>query len=280
MVLKKVRRRLGDVMIAVGLALCALAITITLSAPANAQNANTESQRGQGAGEKDPWLGGNWQLGAIGKVESNPYRGADSTDLNGLPLIAYDAERMHIGTDEVDIKVWKNDFASVSFIGGLRGAPFDPDDSSYLNGMEDPDMGYDIGMGFATRLWRGELVGKYLTDVTDTHDGHEVDFSYSVPVQWGHARFKWGAGVTWQSENLVDYGAGVARNEVRADRAYYAPDATFLPHLDLSVAYPLTENLNIIGTGGVVYLSDEYTDSPIIDDDYVLSAGLGLVYTF
>ncbi len=278
-----VLRRSGDIMLLTGLGLCTMAIILMIAAPVHAQQGRREILREQvnpNADSEDPWLGGDWQFGAFGQIESNPYRGADSTDLGGLPLLAYDAERMHIGIDGIDIKAWQNDFASLSVIGGFRDGPFESGDSNYLRGMKDTDMGYDVGIGFSTRLWRGELIGNYLTDVADTHNGHEVDVSYFVPLQLGDVNFEWGAGVTWQSENLVDYGTGVSRAEVRSDRAYYAPDATFLPHLDVTVAYPLTESLNIIGTGGFIYLSDEYTDSPIIDDDYVLSAGLGLVYTF
>jgi len=272
-----------NVLAVAGISLCALTTLIASFNNAHAQQGKREILREQvnpKTETEDPWLGGNWQVGAYGMVESNPYRGADSVDLSGFPIIAYDAERMHIGIDGIDIKAWKNDLASVSLIGALRGAPFDSGDSNYLAGMKDPDMGFDVGIGFATRLWRGELVGNYLTDVADTHNGHEVDMSYFLPVQWGPVEFKWGAGVTWQSKKLVDYAAGVARNEVRGDRVFYAPDAAFLPHLDLSVAYPLTDNLMVIGTGGLMYLPDAYTDSSIIEDDYQLSVGLGIAYTF
>jgi outer membrane scaffolding protein for murein synthesis (MipA/OmpV family) len=46
------------------------------------------------------------------------------------------------------------------------------------------------------------------------------------------------------------------------------------------VTYPITESIVLLGTGGVELLPDSYTDSPLIDDDYVYSIGLGLVYNF
>ena len=227
-----------------------------------------------------PWLGGNWQIGALGRVSSNPYRGADSADLTVLPALAYDAERLHIGLDGIDAKVWKNEFASVSILGNVRMEPFDPDDSRYLTGLEDHDMAFEAGIGGSLRVWRGELQASYLTDLNNAYGGHEVDVSYYLPTEYENFSFNFGAGVTWQSEDLADYNVGVRRNEVRSDRAFYAPDAAFIPHLDFSVTYPVTERFAVVGTSGVNFLPDEYTDSPIIEDDYVLSAGLILVYNF
>lgn len=227
-----------------------------------------------------PWLGGNWQIGALGRVSSNPYRGADSADLTVLPALAYDAERLHIGLDGIDAKVWKNEFASVSILGNVRMEPFDPDDSRYLTGLEDRDMAFEAGIGGSLRVWRGELQASYLTDLNNAYGGHEVDVSYYLPTEYENFSFNFGVGVTWQSEDLADYNVGVRRNEVRSDRAFYAPDAAFIPHLDFSVTYPVTERFAVVGTSGVNFLPDEYTDSPIIEDDYVLSAGLILVYNF
>ncbi|MBX2829689.1 MAG: MipA/OmpV family protein [Rhodospirillales bacterium] len=275
-------------MLVAGLGICSLALmTVLSSGSAYAQSANTgqrELIRDQINPKTEdalkPWLGGDWQIGALGGISSNPYRGADSTDLIALPMLAYDAERLHIGIDGIDAKVWTNDFASVSLIGNLRMEPFDSGDSTYLNGLKDRDMAYELGVGGSLRLWRGELKASYLTDVNDAYGGHEVDVGYYVPMDWGKANFNFGGGVTWQSEDLTDHNVGVRRNEVRSDRAFYAPDAAFIPHLDLSIIYPLTESFAIVGTSGVEFLPDEYSDSPLIDEDYVLSVGLAVVYTF
>ncbi|MBX2833325.1 MAG: MipA/OmpV family protein [Rhodospirillales bacterium] len=42
----------------------------------------------------------------------------------------------------------------------------------------------------------------------------------------------------------------------------------------------MTDNVMVVGTGGLMYLSDAYTDSSIIDDDYQLSVILGLLTPF
>jgi outer membrane scaffolding protein for murein synthesis (MipA/OmpV family) len=262
-------------------------VSLAFSAQAYAQPATSgqkdaigNQSNPQAENTVDPWFGGNFQIGAFGRVSSNPYRGADSADLNALPVLAYDAERLHIGFDGIDAKVLKNDFATVSILGALRMEPFDPDDSGYLNGLEERDMAFEAGVGGSLRMWRGEFRAKYLTDVNDAYGGHELDVGYYLPTKYERFRFNFGGGVTWQSEELVDYNVGVRRNEVRSDRGFYAPDAAFIPHIDFSVTYPVTEQFVVVGTSGVRFLPDEYTDSPIIEDDYVLSAGLVLVYSF
>ncbi|WP_258548755.1 MULTISPECIES: MipA/OmpV family protein [Thalassospira] len=279
-----VLHRAGNSMLFAGVTLCLTALLILFMSPAQAQQAKKETLRDQvnpKTGDAlDPWFGGNWQVGAFGGVSNNPYRGTDDVELGLLPIVAYDSERMHIGVDGIDIKFFKNDVFSASVIGALRMEPFDNGDGNYLRGMEERDMAFEAGIGFSADIWRGSLITNYLTDVNDAHDGHQVDMSYVVPEQWGDVGFSWGGGVTWQSDKLVDYMVGVRRKEVRSDRAYYAPDAAFIPHIDFTVTYPLTEQIMLIGTHGFQYLPDQYTDSPIIDEDYVFSAGIGLVYSF
>ncbi|WP_430474570.1 MipA/OmpV family protein [Thalassospira lucentensis] len=288
MLLRDYLRRYDVVMLVAGLGICSTALFMILSSgSAYAQTANPgqrelirEQVNPQEEDALKPWLGGDWQIGVLGGISSNPYRGADSTDLDALPMLAYDAERLHIGIDGIDAKVWKNDFASVSLIGNLRMEPFDSGDSPYLNGLKDRDMAYELGVGGSLRLWRGELQASHLFDVNDAYGGHEVDVGYYVPTDWGKANFNFGGGVTWQSKDLTDHNVGVRRNEVRSDRAFYAPDAAFIPHVDLSIIYPLTESFAVVGTSGVEFLPAEYSDSPLIDEDYVLSGGIVLVYTF
>ncbi|WP_412557756.1 MipA/OmpV family protein [Thalassospira sp. MIT1370] len=280
-------RRLGCMMVLGGLAISTTAIIMALSSDAYAQSATPgqkeiirEQVNPQTEDALKPWLGGDWQIGVLGRGSSNPYRGADNTDLTGLPMLAYDAERLHVGIDGINAKVWENKFGSVSLLGNLRMEPFDPDDSPYLKGLEDRDMAFEAGLGGSLRLWRGEVKASYLTDLNDAYGGHEIDVGYYIPTNWDKFNFNIGGGVTWQSEELVDYNVGVKRSEARSDRGFYAPDAAFVPHLDFSVIYPVTESFAVIGTSDVRFLPDEYTDSSIIEDDYVISAGLVLVYTF
>lgn len=274
----------GNGLVLLGAGLCASALLLVISTSANAQQSTTDGPHKEANSKQeeadDPWLGGVWQLGAFGEIESNPYRGADTIDIGGLPLLAYDADRLHIGTDGISVTAWENDYASFSVIGDLRMKPFDDDDSAYLGGMHERDMAYEVGGEFSSRLWRGEMAASYLTDVNNAHNGHEVDLTYTIPMDWQDVTFDWGGGVRWQSEKLANYHVGVSGTEVRSDRRAYDADAAFIPHLDLSVTYPITESLVLLGSGGMELLPDSYTDSPLIEDDYIYSIGIGLVYNF
>ncbi|MFH1804382.1 MAG: MipA/OmpV family protein [Pseudomonadota bacterium] len=277
--LQRYSNLVGNGLILLGAGLCVSAFLLVLSTSVNAQQ-RTEHVDPKDTEATDPWFGGVWQLGVVGEVGSNPYRGADSTDFGGLPLLAYDAERLHIGTDGISVTAWENEFASLEVLGALRMKPFDNDDSDYLRGMQKRDMAYEAGIGFTSRLWRGEVGASYLTDLNDAHDGHEVDLTYTIPMDLQDLTFNWGGGVRWESDKLVNYNVGVRGNEVRGDRRAYDADGAFIPHLDLSVTYPITESLVLLGFGGVELLPDSYTDSPLIDEDYIYSIGLGLVYNF
>lgn len=305
--------------IAFGAGVCAMAVVLTFSESAHAQTAQTlvsgTAMAGEGspapvqsgrnqpvslvpetaeanahaggeAGDDDddaaadPWLGGKWQIGALGTVSTSIYRDGDDWELGGLPMVAYDAERLHVGVDGLRATVWQNDRFSVSAIGSVRFSPFDSGDGPYLAGMEDRDLAFEAGASFSAQVGPGEITASHLFDVSDAHNGQEVDISYSQPTQLSAVTLVWGGGVTWQSEKLTQYMVGVNRREARANRAYYNPDDAFIPHLDLTVSYPVYDGLALIGKTGVQFLPDVYTDSPIVDKDYLVSFALGVVYTF
>ncbi|WP_417844606.1 MipA/OmpV family protein [Thalassospira sp.] len=303
MVFKNISQGLAYGAIALGVGFCAFAVMLTLAEMAHAEPAEPAVQEiatatikptqtepvmaelpanipGNTAPNADPWLGWTWQIGAMGEVSTSIYRDGDDWKPGGLPLIAYDAERLHVGIDGLRVTAWKNDRFSVSAIGSVRMSPFDSGDGPYLAGMEDRDTAFEAGAEFTAKAGAGEIKASHLFDVSDAHDGQEIDVSYSQPTQVQAVTLVWGGGVTWQSEDLTDYMAGVRRNEVRSDRAYYKPDAAFIPHLDLMASYPLYDSLVLIGKTGIQYLPDAYTDSPIVDEDYILSLSFGAVYTF
>ncbi|MDP2698381.1 MipA/OmpV family protein [Thalassospira sp.] len=271
-------RRSGEGMFLGGLFLLGLASVLMITEDAAAQSAPAPEK--QGTQTANPWLDGEWQLGAVGTWSSDPYKGSNEDDINPWPMISFDSERLHVGLDGISAALWKNEFASVAVIGALRMEPFESGDSPYLSGLYGRDMAWEAGFAGDMRVWRGTLGLRYLTDVNDAHDGHEIDMTYELPMEAGPFQFGLGGGVMWRSDNLNDYYVGVRSSEARGDRPAYAPDGAFIPHVDLTVSYPFTQNIIATVKGGVELLPDTYTDSPIIDDDVIYSAMVGLIYRF
>lgn len=242
----------------------------------SADNSGTASN----ASYRDQWLKGRFQLGAVGNVESSPYRGADNYDLGGLPWIAFDSERLHVGIDGIKAKIVQGNWGSVSILGNVRMKPFDDDDSPYLRGLHDRDWAFETGVAYDREIGPGEAHIEYLHDVSGEHEGQQADATYKIPFQTGRFHYDVGGGVMWRDSDLNNYYVGVEPGEARADRAAYSADSAFLPHLDASVAYQLTQQMIVRANASATFLPDEYKDSSIIEDDVIYGVGLGLVYQF
>jgi outer membrane scaffolding protein for murein synthesis (MipA/OmpV family) len=285
--------------IILGASICTFAILLTLTGLASAaptkldaggiaQQPNlpvpdvSQIPNNQGSSDenRDPWLGGDFELGILGGGATSIYRDGKNARAFVLPVISYDAERLHIGLDELRVTAWKNDKFSISAIGSLRTKPFEAGDGPYLAGMKDRDTAFEAGLSFTAMTGPGEIQVSSLFDVSSVHHGQQVDVSYQQSTEIGAVNVAWGGGLTWQSEDLTDYMVGVRRNEVRSDRKFYAPDAAFIPHLDVVVSYPLYERVTLVGNAGVQYLPAAYHDSPIVDKDYLVSFAVGALYAF
>ncbi|WP_181847478.1 MipA/OmpV family protein [Thalassospira profundimaris] len=229
---------------------------------------------------RDQWLQGHFQLGAVGTVDTSPYRGADNADFGGLPWLAFDSERLHVGIDGIRAKIVQGNWGSVSILGNVRMKPFDDDDSRYLRGLHERDWAFETGVAYDRQFGPGEAHIEFLHDVSGEHEGKQADATYKVPFQSGRFHYEVGGGVMWRDSDLNNYYVEVRPNEARADRAAYSADSAFLPHLDASVAYQLTAQMMVRANASATFLPDEYTDSSIIEDDVIYGVGLGLVYQF
>ena len=84
----------------------------------------------------------------------------------------------------------------------------------------------------------------------------------------------------WDSQDFIHYYYGVNDDEVHTGRNSYKPDANLVWIANLNVMHPLTRRWSISGNVAYQFLNSDHTDSPIIEDDYIVNAFVGLVYAF
>ncbi len=88
----------------------------------------------------------------------------------------------------------------------------------------------------------------------------------AVSVYQWRADLNAGIGVEWNSENQNDYYYGVSRKESsRSGLRGYNPNDSWNPYLELSANYNFAGNWSVYGTARYTRLSDEITDSPMVD---------------
>ncbi len=155
--------------------------------------------------------------------------------------------------------------------------------SASQSDIEDPpDRDYSIegGLELLYETDLGEIQSQLLTDISSTHDGAEWWLSYGHPFQSGIFKISPAVGFSWKSADLVDYYYGVRPEETNDSRAVYEAGSTVNLFLKLSIAYRLSESWQVVSVLEYEKLGAEIKNSPIIDDDAVTTAFLGLFYRF
>lgn len=259
----------------------ALALTILLfSATSRAQ-----SPAGEGSGDAPatttPPAQLRWSLG-LGVISSpRPYVGADNK-ITPIPLLELYYKKFYVqgiqaGYHFIDTGTFTFD-ARVGFV----FAALDPDDSPFLEGMNERNPSIDAGFVFDWKPGKYRLSTSLYTDILGNSKGQEaaVDFSR----MWIFNRYRWGispsVGVVWQSSNLVDYYVGVTPEEARPWRPEYRGHSALNFRSSVFAFFNLTMRVQLNALLRIQRLDDEIFDSPIVDDRRGVFGLLGVTYRF
>lgn len=221
----------------------------------------------------------SFSIGLIGVYGTNPYIGEDD-DITPLPLIEYRADRFTIGTRGLSYEVFQGE--QLSFSTGItpRFSGLADTDAPELAGI-DREITADAFLGMEYRFGNGFSAEATLRqEITGEHDGQEIHIELGYGTQLGQFGVSLAAGAKWQSADLANYTWGVMPSEAIAGRAAYDTGDVTIPYLSISSARQINENWTIIGSVQAEFLPSEVADSPIVDEDSLLSVVLGVSYNF
>ncbi len=243
-------------------------VAVFLSKPINAQTAPGQSQQS-----------GQWLAGAHIWHVSNPIKDADSNTLP-LPFLAYYGEHVFFEMNRFAYFLTKQEHYRIGLVGNIRLMGFDEDDSPILEDMQSRDNSLEVGANITIFSPLGQAEIQALTDISDAHNGEIISLKYSKSVKINNTMVKPSLIARWGSKDFMRYYYGVSPDEARTNRNSYKPDASLVWIANLNVTHPLTRQWSISSNLTYQALSSNHTDSPIIDDDYIVNAFIGLVYAF
>lgn len=220
-----------------------------------------------------------WSIGGIVAAGQSIYVG-ETAGAIALPSISYKQGDWEFGLNGISANLYDEGASKITFLIRPRFPEFSPDDTPELNGLEQNVTG-DAGAKWTYRIdseTTFELTA--VQEVTDAHNGQEVEFFIERKVQLGPVPIWASASLNWQSSNLSDYLYGVSASEARSGRPAYNPGAVLIPSVALTSGYPLGDKAFLFGVLGYRVLPSEVTDSPIIDRDDELSLITGISYSF
>jgi len=214
---------------------------------------------------------------------TRPYVGVDAETIP-TPIIFWKYENFIVEGTKVGYIIAQGDHGgSLDVFIAPRFMGYESDDDPFLNGMRDRD--YSLDAGFQVKVNCPYVDDAYFglslsTDILSKHDGQEISLFAAKKFRHKYYMIKPKFGLRWQSSNMIDYYYGVEGLEARTGRTAYGADATVNCFFSVDFGVGLSESLRLIGQCGIEALGNEIQDSPLVDENYILSFVLGIAKEF
>lgn len=224
---------------------------------------------------------GQWGvgLGVIGR--SSPYVGSDSAVTQVIPAITYFGERLQWVGPSLRYGLWGSDTFRFAVNATYRVGAYEEDDSPILVGLGDRDSTLMAGVGL---VYDGpnqiDVDFRYQHDVLDRFGGGTAELRLSKGFQTGNVSWGPSIGVNWLSSDMANYDFGVPSWAAIPGRPAYDVGSTVTAEGGIGGMLEITEHWRFVIDVSAEYLGDDISDSPIVDDDYVLKGFAAITYTF
>ncbi len=234
----------------------------------------------------------NAQPGTVGlgfgyRIGNSPYvdidnisseENSNSTDL--VPLYLYEGKYLFMHGTSAGIHLFNTPIFSLDAIGHYRFDRLEAKASDFYAGMDDRDQTVDGGIALSLRQPWGTLTATAATDLLGKHNGEEYDLTYRYTADVGKWSLSPFISYVYQSRDLTDYYYGVDIDEANPSRPVYQADSDSFFRVGVNTAYQLTEGWSIHANLAYEEVSDEIRDSPLTDEDHLISAFVGAGYNF
>ena len=223
-------------------------------------------------------------IGAGAYVQTQPYKNVDNILLPS-PVIFFDNGIAYIRWTRVGAYFLgtKNDDYSwgLSLTAQPRVYGYKANDSTDLAGMDDRENSFEGGLAFSAKTDKAHIEIMALTDIMSRHESWVISSEVGYDFKFGELSLYPSFLVTYQSQKFLDYYYGVTNQEsITSLHNAYSPNAGVQFGVQTYASYPITNNTSIFANLKVDKLSNEATNSPIVNDDYIFSGLLSLIYTF
>lgn len=117
-------------------------------------------------------------------------------------------------------------------------------------------------------------------DISNQHKGYAANVGYSYSLELGHWLIEPAISATWINEDISNYYYGVEKKEVTSNRAAYQPGSASYLNTEINLVYFFNRNHALALGISYSHLSNNISDSPIVNHSSTSSAMVGYVYSF
>jgi outer membrane scaffolding protein for murein synthesis (MipA/OmpV family) len=184
---------------------------------------------------------------------------------------------------------WQLDLIAKAYMGGFDSESlieYGGGDDNLLAGLTEREATGGIALRYShyfnDALFSIDFAyGSSGDDVNDKHiDGLIVDSFYSYLLPYRNWDIYLGGGLTYFSQDIVDYYIGVSPEESTDNRAEHTAKGGFRGQLEVYALYPLSASWSF--NTGITHtiFSNNVKESPLVDTNQVTQVMLGVLYVF
>ncbi|MFO1321426.1 MAG: MipA/OmpV family protein [Burkholderiales bacterium] len=219
-------------------------------------------------------------LGFTVRMERSPYRDVDARyDL--VPLYLYENDHVYLHAYRAGLKLpstggWRWEMFLAA---RLEGFPVDGR-PAFLQGMDAREPGVDAGLAIQHTFGDGTVTGELRHDAARASHGTELRLGYWHDIEIAGWTVLPHALASLRDNALNDYYFGVHPHEARPGRPEYHAGAGIHFTLGIHASHALTAHWRVIGGMGMTRLPGTVRSSPVVGNDALVFAHLGLAYDF
>lgn len=186
--------------------------------------------------------------------------------------------QLHVDDD------WAVDILTKTYITG-----YDPDiliekkneNIPTLEGLKEREIGDAIALRYS-RFNDDSIFSIDFANLThwSKANGWLIDVYYNEVYIYKNWDIYIGGGVTYYSNQVMDYYYGIKEEEVTNARAYYDPNTGFKGTFEVYAQYPISKKWSFSAGVTQTYYSNTIGKSPLIDRQNITQFLLGVIYVF
>jgi outer membrane scaffolding protein for murein synthesis (MipA/OmpV family) len=225
----------------------------------------------------------DYALGVSVSISENPYAGGNDSVvaypyLTSFRDASFTDDWFLISDGDLGLR-WVDDSGWVlGVVGRVQTLGLGDSASDVVSGLDDRNWSVEIAPMVGFRRWPVHVNLKSYFEVLGRHGGHQTELALRFPRE-----YEWGylvpsvAGI-YRSAEYADYYFGVSAAEARPVRPAYTVGATTGAEVKLRWGVELSRQWLLSGSFGLEFLGDEISNSPIVDNEKIWSANIGLAY--
>lgn len=220
-----------------------------------------------------------WGIGLGAAVIDRPYRGYDD-ETKGLPILYFENRWTEINGGRFDSKINRSEVLNFRIRARYTQDGYDPDESDYLQGMEERDDSVWAGGAVIWNSPFAEVSAEYLVDAMDKSKGSRGRIL--AERRFGMGRF----GLTprmaaeWVDDKYVAYYYGVSTEEATLARPAYDGDGTVNIEAGLRLDYSPAQRHTFFLDVAATEFGDEIKQSPLVDQSRQTRISAGYLFRF